>query len=120
KLSKPALEKLRAHRWGGNVRELRNVIERAAILSESDTIDADTIWFDDLSARPEGDFLDRHPELSGMSVEDVEREMIRAALKRTGGVQSNAARQLGIPKSTLAGRIDKLGLRELLAELSGK
>ncbi|MCB0218132.1 MAG: sigma 54-interacting transcriptional regulator, partial [Chrysiogenetes bacterium] len=42
KLSKPALEKLRAHRWGGNVRELRNVIERAAILSESDTIDADT------------------------------------------------------------------------------
>lgn len=119
-LSKEALEKLRRHSFSGNVRELRNVIERAAILCESGTLGPDDLYFDSLGGMPSGDFLDRHPELADMSVEEVERELVRGALERAGGVQSEAARRLGIPKSTLSGRIDRLGLRDVLDKLIGR
>lgn len=113
-LSKSAMEKLRGWRWPGNVRELRNVIERAAIFSDGPEIDAAAIALDELSAPVGAALFERHPELAGKSLEEIERGLIADALRKSGGVQADAAKLLGIAKSSLHGKVERYGLRELV------
>jgi formate hydrogenlyase transcriptional activator len=91
--------------WRGNVRELENVVERAVILLRGGTlrIDRDVLPATDVSA---GAVLNDHVRAS-------ERSAIEAALTASGGRVSGArgaARQLGLPASTLEFRIRKLGI----------
>ncbi len=106
-LSPAALELLVGYGWPGNVRELENEARRLAALG------ADRIGTRHLSpevregrglARAEGDY-------SGKTLPDVEREMVAAALRETGGNKARAARRLGIPKTTLYHLLDRYGLR---------
>jgi two-component system nitrogen regulation response regulator NtrX len=95
---------LQKYRWPGNIRELRNIIERMAILSP-DPITVDSIPLEI-----------RHPnqEPSPSSLEQTrsqaERDLIRQALEEAGGNVSAAARTLGIERTRLHKRIRALGL----------
>ncbi len=92
--------------WPGNVRELQNVIERAVITSEGPlVVIAESLTAEPVSAAPVGELP---------TLEQVERDHIRAALARTSGVISGpkgAARILGLHPNTLRSRMAKLGIR---------
>ena len=98
-----ALAALEAHRWPGNIRELRNCVERAVVLAAGDMIDLPDLALSPLtstgdSARaasgPRGRFVPR-------SIADVEREHVMATLEAVGGNKTKAAALLGIERSTL-------------------
>jgi formate hydrogenlyase transcriptional activator len=105
-IGKQALEHLRGYHWPGNIRELQNVVERAVILSETDTFVVDEIWLKGESAD-----TTQHEGLS--ELKDREVEMIEAALAETHGRvsgPSGAAAKLGIPRQTLESKIRRLGI----------
>jgi DNA-binding NtrC family response regulator len=113
-----AMACLTQHDWPGNVRELRNVIERVMILEDRDELDvtdlpeeileddgADTLGAPGVSAAQ----IIRLPE-EGVSLHDVQYELVRQALERTGGNQSKAARLLRISRDALRYRMKTFGL----------
>jgi DNA-binding NtrC family response regulator len=98
-----AMRLLLEHSWPGNVRELDHAIERAVLLAISEVIRPA-----DLALRPPVG-----PGLTGleaMTLDEVERELIRRALKRHDGNVSDAARALGISRSALYRRLEHHGL----------
>lgn len=85
-LSEAAREAMKRYSWPGNIRELRNVIERAAILASGENIDVADLPF---SANEK---TAQAPALGGMfSIEEIEAEHIRQVLKRTSSLQEAAA-----------------------------
>jgi transcriptional regulator with PAS, ATPase and Fis domain len=94
-LSDEALAAIVRHGWPGNVRELRNVIERATILCDGELIRPEHLRLGEPAAPPAG---------------DDERARIVAALERSGGNQSRAAKLLGISRGTLLSRLDLYGI----------
>jgi DNA-binding NtrC family response regulator len=114
-VSKPALELLAEHDFPGNVRELQNVIESGLILSGGKPVQpehiAERLMPQAASAghdRNSPGVSDRVP--SDATLAEVERSHLEAALKKTGGNQSQAARLLGISRATLLYRMKKHGL----------
>ena len=109
-VSKPALELLAEHDFPGNVRELQNVIESGLILSGGKPVSpehiAERLMPQAASRKPQAPSI---PD-DGVSLADVERSHLEAALKKTGGNQSQAARLLGISRATLLYRMKKHGL----------
>jgi DNA-binding NtrC family response regulator len=102
---------LQGYGWPGNIRELRNVLERAALLSESGEIGDETLRF---SARPAAAVraagqAAAEPD-DGMTMEAMEKRHIERALQAAGGSVEQAAHALGIPRSTLYQRIKKFAL----------
>ena len=97
-----ALAILKAHRWPGNVRELSHVIERAVLLANGPTIRAADLG---LAAN-----RDAAPRLEDMSLDDVERFLIRQTLARCEGNAMKAAEQLGLSRSAFYRRLEKYGL----------
>jgi len=96
--------------WPGNIRELENVIERALVLDSDGVIGLDDLP-DRLRAREQR--LGRvHMELpdDGLSLEDVERELLQAALVKHDWNQTKAATYLNITRSALLYRMQKFGL----------
>lgn len=109
RVSRPAMNALLAHGWPGNIRELKHTLERAVILSKGDTIDG----FPDLSASaPPTAQPSATPDLP---LKDAllayERQLVLAALEAADGVQAEAARRLGVSRSNLAYRIQRLDLK---------
>jgi DNA-binding NtrC family response regulator len=105
---------LLAHDWAGNVRELRNAIERAMILEEESHITAASLpiaisqmgpWR--AAAAPVSPTI---PE-EGMSLEESERALLTRALEKTHGNQTQAARLLKITRDTLRYKMKKFNLR---------
>ncbi len=113
------LRALKEHPWPGNVRDLQNVIERAAVLAQGNVLRVDwrldyaeTIQPATLCA-PKGDVRASLPSGDAQSLEAVERNHIIAILKRTRGViegPQGAARLLKMNASTTRFRIRKLGI----------
>jgi DNA-binding NtrC family response regulator len=99
-----ALEALRAYAWPGNVRELDHVIERAVLMSSSNTVTAMDLA---LQTTPSAQFSARMEE---MSLEDAERLLIKKALARFEGNANRAAEALGLSRSALYRRLQKYGL----------
>jgi transcriptional regulator with PAS, ATPase and Fis domain len=98
--------------WPGNIRELENVIERALVLDRDSVIRLDDLP-DRLRGGAGGTRLGRlRLELpdEGLSLEEVERELLLAALEKHGWNQTRAAAYLDITRSTLLYRIQKFGL----------
>ncbi|HEU4530527.1 MAG TPA: sigma-54 dependent transcriptional regulator [Steroidobacteraceae bacterium] len=98
-----ALRALTQYSWPGNVRELRNVVERASLLAAGDTISAADLRLQQSDAPA--------PTLENMSLEDAERALIRAALRRHEGSAAAAAQALGLSRSAMYRRMEKLGIR---------
>jgi two-component system, NtrC family, response regulator AtoC len=106
-----ALAKLESYSWPGNIRELRNVVERALVLSAGGPIDAAHLFVDTitLSTPP----APPPPRSSGdlrSDVEGYERARIEQALEKAGGNQTKAAELLGISRRTLVSRIEAYGM----------
>ncbi|MBX7055493.1 MAG: sigma-54 dependent transcriptional regulator [Pyrinomonadaceae bacterium] len=106
-----ALQKLRNYRFPGNVRELRNLVERACILASGDEITAhDLVLSGDQLADSEGPrkALVLPPDTTLPDhLDSIEAELIRTALIESNGVQAEAARRLGISRSDIAYKIKK-------------
>jgi DNA-binding NtrC family response regulator len=100
------------HPWKGNVRELRNVVERAMILAKGEKITARHVILNDSIGRPLGELnlkqivalLIRNHRVG---LEDLEREYISYAMEVSGSNVSKAARLLGLSRATLRYRLDK-------------
>jgi len=101
--SDAALDKLLAYDYPGNVRELQNVVQQAAILSTSDRIEADDFDFQGstVAPPPPQPRTDDGPQRLADVVDEAERRAIRDALERHGGDATAAANDLGISPTTL-------------------
>jgi two-component system, NtrC family, response regulator AtoC len=104
RLSREALNRLEQHSWPGNIRELRNVIERAALLTTDDEIREEHLRLAPTSA----DSLSSGSLRS--DVESLERRRILEALEVCGGNQTRAAQKLGISRGTLLTRLKQYGI----------
>ena len=106
-----ALGLLRRHSWRGNVRELRNAVERILILSDGETLSTG----DTRAALPSMEAPRREAEVPTDGplqelVEEFERAVIRERLRVTGGHMTNTAKSLGLERSHLYKKCKQLGL----------
>jgi DNA-binding NtrC family response regulator len=101
-----AISWLRRQPFPGNVRQLQNLVERMAILTTEDTITAEQL--DRQAAAPSAIASNFAP--SGMTLEQMEIRMIRAALGRNGGEITATARELGLTRAALYRRLEKYGI----------
>lgn len=101
RLSENTIRALESHPWPGNVRQLQNVVERMVALSEGPVID-------------EHPFDGRAEESSDLTLPEqvgrFEREVVARMLRQTEGNQSEAARRLGVSRSTLIEKLKRYGL----------
>jgi two-component system, NtrC family, response regulator AtoC len=104
--------------WPGNVRELRNVLERAMILASGEVLYVEHLPAEIGARQVESPSIPVSPAQSagmtlpavGVSLEEVERDLVRQALEATEGNQVRAARLLGISRDALRNRMKKFGL----------
>lgn len=101
-LTPGALSALQSYSWPGNIRELRNVLERAALISESTMFTEKDLQFEaPLETEPGGTGMQ-------MTLREVERRHIEQTLKQEGGRVESAAKKLGIPRSSLYSKLKQL------------
>lgn len=108
--SAPAKKKIRSHRWRGNVRELRNTLERAVTLEEGEWIEPDMLHFELDSPDGHGRLASDVAATDGGSLKALERKMLVSALEETSWNQVRAAEKLGIGRDALRYRMRKYGL----------
>ena len=113
-IDKKTLQLFQDYNWPGNIRELQNVVERAVVLSDSETFSVDETW---LKREPSHQSLRLDPLSKGLGRLDEtrEKEMIEAALAQTAGRVSGpagAAALLGVPRQTLESKIASLGINK--------
>jgi DNA-binding NtrC family response regulator len=111
-LGQAALKLLEAHAWPGNIRELRNVIERAVLLCDGRSIEPDHLPVEKLLAKPASVEAVPAPAAEGLrrDRDAVERDHILRALNQSGGNQTEAAKLLGISRRTLSTKLDYHGI----------
>ena len=98
KLTADFLRLLMQHQWKGNIRELKNVIERVVILADADTLTPDLL-------PPEFNYASA--DASALDLETVERQHIQKVLAHTRGNKTETARLLGIGLTTLYRKLDE-------------
>ena len=113
---------MRKHRWPGNIRELRNVVNQAVLLSESETISSLSFPVIDSApddSREEGvrDFSNQYsgkeislPEAVNQFTGEFEADLIREALIRNHGNKTRTAAVLGISRKTLSRKLERYHL----------
>lgn len=110
--SQQAMQALKASPWPGNVRELMNAVERAVILARGDVVKRDDLplsvqnWSQGTVKPAPG----RKGLTPGMTIKEVEAELISRTLVETSGNRSKAALMLGITRQTLLNKIREYGL----------
>ena len=114
-LTQPAMKKLREHHWNGNIRELKNVIERAMILCKEDQITSrHLILHESPEAHLDGMTLDQIAAYligdNGIDLEDLENRLVRTAMAVARHNVSRAARLLRLTRPTLRYRLERLGM----------
>jgi len=102
-----AMALLEAYRWPGNIRELRNAVERAMLLAEGEWLTPDLL---PVAASPGTATETMELPADGIKLETLERELVAQALRRTGGNQTRAAALLGLNRDQIRYRIEKFGL----------
>jgi len=105
-VSPEGLKTLEQYRWPGNIRELRNAIERAMLLVEHEWLQAGDFTTLTRSVTPAEFKL----PAEGISLDEVERQLVVQALERSGGNQTQAGQLLGINRDQVRYRIEKFGL----------
>ena len=99
-LSGEAAEKLKAHSWEGNIRELQNTIEKSVIMCDGDIIAPSHLEM----------HTPQRPINESQTLEEMERQTIANAIAQCGGNHSQVAQQLGITRQTLYNKIKRYGL----------
>ena len=107
-ISREALRRLELYPWPGNVRQLRNAVERAVLLAEGEVLGADDFSFLESATAQESQF--RLPA-GGVDLRDLERSLLEQALARTGGNQTRAGALLGMNRDQVRYRIERFGLQ---------
>ncbi|HTY56756.1 MAG TPA: sigma-54 dependent transcriptional regulator [Candidatus Binataceae bacterium] len=124
KISADAMRVLLSYDFPGNIRELRNLIERACILSTADEITAENFPVP-AQIHSTGDFFDHSRPITPSEISELlpetldlrefmtalEKAVIQRALKATGGAQAEAARRLGLSRSDVFYKLGKHNIR---------
>jgi transcriptional regulator with PAS, ATPase and Fis domain len=102
-----AVAALQRYSWPGNIRELRNVMQRALLVAESNVITERElqffpVWFEDISSRSS--------PVTDLTLDELERTHITAVLAEEFGSVKKAARRLGIPRSSLYNKLNRFGI----------
>ena len=105
-VSPEALALLEQYQWPGNIREMRNAIERAMLLVDQDWLQPGDFTTLTRSVTP----VDFKLPAEGINLDDVERQLLVQALERSGGNQTQAGHLLGINRDQVRYRIEKFGL----------
>jgi transcriptional regulator with PAS, ATPase and Fis domain len=103
-VSAPALKKLERYQWPGNIRELIHTLERSVILAESQMLQPSDFLFPATEKDVDGVVFENY------NLENVEKTVIRKALKKHEGNVSHAAKELGLTRTSLYRRMEKYGL----------
>jgi len=103
------LKALKNHQWKGNIRELRNVIERSVILTDSSELSSDSLPVDILAKQEQSEFS-QNKIMSAFSMASAERMQIQKILKHTNGNKAEAARLLEIGIATLYRKIEEYSI----------
>lgn len=109
-ITERAVNALQEYDWPGNVRELENIIERLVVFDkkgEIDGVDLPSSFHE--QTKNLGEVVVRLPD-DGLVLEDLERDLIRAALEKHEWNQTRAARYLGLTRNTLIYRMQKYHL----------
>jgi DNA-binding NtrC family response regulator len=115
-VSDTALTWLKEQEWRGNVRELRNVIERAVLISSRNKLEVQDFW-EDTGGGMEKDRGAEGAESASFCLRHMEQRMISRALEKTQGNRTHAAKMLGISIRTLRNKLNEYK-KELPAGLS--
>jgi two-component system nitrogen regulation response regulator NtrX len=107
RFSATAVELLQRHPFPGNVRELRNLVERLLIMTSSATIGPDQVR----AVLPRAESVAGDPTRLSDTVREFERRQIEAALQAAGGSMTQAAARLGLERSHLYKKMKKLGVQ---------
>jgi two-component system response regulator FlrC len=113
-VSENTLAWLQAQDWRGNVRELKNVIERAVLLSSKAVLDLQDFCAQDPEVKEHKDEMDP----STLCLKEMEQKLIFKALEKTNGNRSQAAKVLGISIRTLRNKLNEYKLELTPGELS--
>ena len=110
RLSKDVYSYFHQYPWPGNIRELKNTIERLLVLSDDEEITADDLPDEIKHVRAVAGSLSFSLPEDGIDLEEVEKEIIRQALEKNGHNQSRTAKYLNITRNTLIYRMQKFNL----------
>ncbi|MCU0354378.1 MAG: sigma-54 dependent transcriptional regulator [Cytophagales bacterium] len=104
-LSPALLKRMQKYHWPGNVRELQHAIERAVIMAQGAVLQPEDFFF---SGGTEN--TDTESALDAMPLDEMEKLLIRKALKKHNGNITEAAQELGLTRSSLYRRLEKYGM----------
>jgi two-component system response regulator HydG len=107
-LTQGAMEKMAAHEFPGNVRELENVVEQAAALARADPIEAEDIFLEQPTEKTPPSGI----RSLAQEVDEAERSAIAHSLERNEGALERVARELSVSTTTLWRKMKRLGLRK--------
>jgi len=97
-----AMRALNGHAWPGNIRELNHVVERAVLMARNNKVSSADLGLQENSNNP--------PALDEMSLEEVEKLLIKKTLLRFDGNARKAAESLGLSRSAFYRRLEKFNL----------
>lgn len=106
-LTAAGVRALESYGFPGNIRELKNIVERAFLLSQGDTIGEESVRL----SLQQGGGAAAQPAVTATTLEGMEEEMIRRSLARHNGNVTRVAAELGITRAALYRRMDKYGIQ---------
>jgi transcriptional regulator with GAF, ATPase, and Fis domain len=115
-----AQKMLMRYNWPGNIRELENAVERAALLAEGQTIRAEDLRLGDVSSgNPNEPSMAVKIPPTGIALEEIERQALVEALKMSNWVQKDAAELLAISPRVMNYKIKTLGIEMPRRRMAG-
>ncbi|NQV17173.1 MAG: sigma-54-dependent Fis family transcriptional regulator [Armatimonadetes bacterium] len=107
-INKQAMNWLKGLSWSGNIRELKNLVERAVVISNKNNLELDN-FTKEFIIGPQKITSKKLPDVGSMTLEEIEKAMILKALKENKNL-SRVARALGISRAALYRRMEKFGI----------
>lgn len=109
-LDKSAVEWLKTYHFPGNIRQLKNLVERTVLMSRADILKSEDF---EISLHPVNKTKppNQLPELGSMTLEEMEKEMILKAMQRYNNKVSQVAKVLGLTRSAMYRRLEKYGIK---------
>ncbi|MCK4888228.1 MAG: sigma-54-dependent Fis family transcriptional regulator [Planctomycetes bacterium] len=112
-ITKMAIEALSKHHWPGNIRELKNVIDRAILLETTEKIGMSSIIIDSEEMQESNEQIAPNADnVINFSLSKAEKELIAKALRQTSGQKTRAASLLGITRATLYAKLKQYNIEK--------